>query len=60
MDCLEACNFILKETLAQVFYCEFCQISKNTYFHRTRLVAAFKKCILSQIISKKIQITLNI
>ena len=24
--------FIKKETLAQVFYCEFCQISKNTFF----------------------------
>ena len=29
-----------KETLAQVFSCEFCEISKNTYFYRTLLVAA--------------------
>ena len=36
----EACNFIKKETLAQVFSCEFCEISKNTFFHRTPLVAA--------------------
>ena len=28
------------ETLAQVFSCEFCQISKNIFLHRTRLVAA--------------------
>ena len=28
----EACNFIKKETLAQVFSCEFCDISKNTFF----------------------------
>ena len=28
----EACNFIEKETLAQVFFCEFCEISKNTFF----------------------------
>ena len=28
----EACNFIKKETLAQVFFCEFCEISKNTFF----------------------------
>ena len=28
----EACNFIKKETLAQVFSCEFCDIFKNTYF----------------------------
>ena len=25
-------NFIKKETLAQVFSCEFCKISKNTFF----------------------------
>ena len=28
----EACNFIKKETLAQEFSCEFCEISKNTFF----------------------------
>ena len=27
-----ACNFIKKETLVQVFSCEFCEIFKNTYF----------------------------
>ena len=27
----EACNFIKKEILAQVFSCEFCKISKNTF-----------------------------
>ena len=27
-----ACNFIKKETLAQVFFCELCEISKNTFF----------------------------
>ena len=26
------CNFIKKETLAQVFSCDFCEISKNTFF----------------------------
>ena len=34
-----ACNFIKKETLAQVFSCEFYEISKNTFFYRTPLVA---------------------
>ena len=29
-----------KETLAQVFSCEFCEISKKTFFHKTPLVAA--------------------
>ena len=28
----EACNFMKKETLAQVFSCEFCVISNNTFF----------------------------
>ena len=28
----QACNFIKKEILAQVFSCEFCDISKNTFF----------------------------
>ena len=27
----EACNFIKKEALAQVFFSEFCEISKNTF-----------------------------
>ena len=40
---VEACNLIKKETLAQVFSCEFWEISKNTFFHRTPLVAASKK-----------------
>ena len=33
-------NFIKKETLAQVFSRKFCEISKNTFFHRTPPVAA--------------------
>ena len=33
-------NFFKKETLAQVFSCEFCKISKNTFSYRTLLVAA--------------------
>ena len=28
----EACNFIEKETLSQVFSCKFCEISRNTFF----------------------------
>ena len=28
----EVCNFIKKETLTQVFSCECCEISKNTFF----------------------------
>ena len=37
----EARNFIKNETLAQVFSCEFCEISKNTFFYRTPLMAAY-------------------
>ena len=36
----EACNFTNKETLAQVFFSEFCEIFKNTFFYRTPPVAA--------------------
>ena len=39
-----ACKFFQKEALAQVFSCEFCEISKNTFFYRTPLVAASGKC----------------
>ena len=34
-----ACNFIKKETLAQVFSFEFCEICKNTFSYRTPPVA---------------------
>ena len=33
------CNFIKKETRAQVFYREFSEIYKNTFFYETPLVA---------------------
>ena len=29
---VDACNFIKKQTLSQVFSCIFCEISKNTFF----------------------------
>ena len=32
--------FIKKKTLAQVVYCEFFEISKNTFSYRTTLLAA--------------------
>ena len=35
-----ACNLIKEETLAQVFSCGFCEISKNTFSFRTPPVAA--------------------
>ena len=30
--CESLCNFIKKGTVAQVFSCEFCEISKNAFF----------------------------
>ena len=45
----EACNFVKKETPAQVFSCEFYEISKNT-FHRTPVDACFF-CFHFQIVS---------
>ena len=35
-----ACNFIKKETLAQVFPCEFCKISQKTFSYRSLPMAA--------------------
>ena len=36
----QACNFIKKEPLTQVFSCEFCKIFKNTFLYRTLLTVA--------------------
>ena len=36
----KACNFIKKESLAQMFSCEFCEISKSTFSYITPPVAA--------------------
>ena len=48
-----ACNFIKKETLAQVFSCEFCEIFKNL---KTRKISAAlvlygRKCIFFPFVS---------
>ena len=48
----KVCNFIKKDTLAQVFSREFCKISKNPFFHRTPLVAASMLNLLTNIIAK--------
>ena len=39
-DNYKASNFIKKESLSQVFCCEFYEICKNTFFHRAPPVAA--------------------
>ena len=38
--CLRPATLLKKETLVQVFSCEFCEIFKNTFFYRTPPVAA--------------------
>ena len=38
-----ACSFIKKDTLAKVFAREICEISKNTFYCRTPLMAASEK-----------------
>ena len=39
-------NFIKKKILAQVFSCEFCEISKNTFSYRAPPVTACGRCIV--------------
>ena len=59
------CNFMKKETLAQVFSCEFCKISMNTFSYRTPLVAAsilnyrssLPSCSLKNMFLKLLQIS---
>ena len=48
------CNFIKKGTLAQVFSCEFCEISKNTFSYRTPLVTASKSWMSEQRVKVKL------
>ena len=40
-----ACNFIKKEHLAQIFSCEFCEISQSTFFTEHLRATAFKHYI---------------
>ena len=42
----EACNFIKKETLAQVFSCKFCEIFKSTFFTEHLWTIAFSQKLL--------------
>ena len=53
----DARNFIKKEALAQVFYCQFFKMSKNTFSYRTPPVAAsgkHSKLKIKDIFNKKI------
>ena len=54
-----ACNFIKKESLAQVFFCEFYEISKNNFFYRTPPVAASKIIVFKKIRDNLTNFTLS-
>ena len=41
---LRPATLLKKEILALVFSCEYCEISKNAFLHRTPLVAASEMC----------------
>ena len=46
-----ACNFIIKETLTQVFSYEFCHISKNTFFTEHLRTTAPIHCDIHKVFS---------
>ena len=48
----QACNFIKIETLTQVFSCEFCEISKNTFFTEHIWVTASESKAIMKVYSK--------
>ena len=50
-----ACNFIKKETLAQVFSCDFCEISTSTFFteHLWKTASAVAKKAQEILVSLK-------
>ena len=43
MKAFKACNFVKKKTLAHAFFCEFCEISKKTFFTEHLWAAASGK-----------------
>ena len=49
-----ACKFINKDTLTQVFFCEICEISQNTFSYRTAPVIAFGKMQFQRVTKVKV------
>ena len=49
----KACNFIKKETLAQVFSCEFYEISNNTFFTEHLRWLLLRLCLRIDSVSKQ-------
>ena len=48
-----SCSFIKKEALAQVPFCKFCEISKNTYLTEHLLATAFFYCYFRRVLMCK-------
>ena len=55
----ETCNFIQKETLAQVYSSQFCEISKCTFSYRIPAVAASETPFSGTAPKMKLNINLN-
>ena len=52
--CAEACNFIKKETMTQLFSCELCEIFKNKFYYRIPLVASSVWYVTKQLRKKTV------
>ena len=50
-----ACSFIKKEPLAQVFSCQFWEISGNSFFYRTPPVAASEQSCAGNMIWRQVK-----
>ena len=50
----ETCNFISKGNLAQMFICEFCEISRNLCSYRTPPVAALCYLLCAMSLKKEL------
>ena len=53
LKAVQAWNFIKKETLAQVFSSEFCEVCKNTFFIEHLWAAASVNWILRKVIAQR-------
>ena len=51
-----ACNFIKKDTLAQVFSCEFCEIFKNTFFTEHLRLTASKHTVFIRKLTQSLRL----
>ena len=50
----DSCNLIKKETMAELFSCDFCEIFKDTFFYRTTSFAASVKIYQLKILQNEV------